>query len=78
MKCLFEMWSCCIFHLISKLYEKAGIIITTNLELSKWVSVLGDTKMTTVLLGRVTHHCSIIETKNDLYRFNQSRQKALK
>ncbi len=54
-----------MFHLISKLYEKTCVIMTTNLEPSEWVSVFGDAKMITVLHDRVTHHYSIIETKID-------------
>ena len=62
-----------LFHLLSKLYKRKGVVINKNLEFAEWANVFVDARMITALLNRLTHLCHIVETGNDYCRFPSSR-----
>jgi DNA replication protein DnaC len=61
-----------LFQFISQRYEQSSLIITSNLEFSRWVDVFGDPALTTALLDRLTHHSHILLFDGDSYRFRQT------
>jgi DNA replication protein DnaC len=61
-----------LFQFCSERYQRSSMILTTNLEFSKWKEVFGDAQMTGALLDRITHHCHILECHGESYRFKQS------
>jgi len=60
-----------LFQFISSRYETGSLIITSNLEFSRWVEVFGDPAITAALLDRLTHHSHILLFDGDSHRFRE-------
>jgi len=61
-----------LFQAFAERYLKGSMLITSNLEFSRWLEVFGDERMTGALLDRLTHHCHVLEFNGDSYRFKES------
>ena len=61
-----------LFQIISDCYEKKSLIITTNLEFSKWVNIFYDEQMTAALIDRLVHHSHLLIFDGDSYRIKNS------
>jgi DNA replication protein DnaC len=65
-----------LFQFVTERYETTGsILLTTNLEFSRWEEVFGDVALTTALLDRLTHRSHIVAFQGESYRFRESRQR---
>ncbi len=64
-----------LFQFCFERYEKGSLIITTNLEFSRWGGGVGDNALTVALLDKVTHHAHAIPFTGESYRFKESKQK---
>ena len=67
-----------LFQVCAERYLKGSLLVTSNLEFSRWVEVFGDERMTGALLDRLTHRCHVLEFNGDSHRFKESlkRQEA--
>jgi DNA replication protein DnaC len=63
-----------LFTFCSELYERAAVLVTTNLKFADWTQVFGDERLTAALLDRLTHHAHILELVGESYRFRQRMQ----
>ncbi|MCL6559263.1 MAG: IS21-like element helper ATPase IstB [Firmicutes bacterium] len=61
-----------LFQFLSSRHERGSVIITTNLEFAQWTEVLGDERLTTALLDRLTHRAHILVMNGESYRFKES------
>jgi DNA replication protein DnaC len=62
-----------LFQFFSELHERQSVLVTTNLEFSRWVDVFGDPGMTAALLDRLTYKTRIIVTDHESYRLRQAK-----
>lgn len=64
-----------MFQLVSALYERVAMIVTTNLKFTDWTQVFGEERLTVALLDRLTHKAHIIEFVGESYRFRERKQR---
>jgi DNA replication protein DnaC len=62
-----------LFTFISQRYQRASLLITTNLPFTEWTQVFQDTRLLGALLDRLTHHCHILEFRGESHRFRHSQ-----
>lgn len=64
-----------LFQVIADAYEQRSLIITTNLEFSRWGTVFGDDNMAAAIIDRLVHHGRLLQFRGDSYRVNHALMK---
>lgn len=64
-----------LFQFVAERYESGSVLITSNLDFSRWQEVFGDAALTTALLDRLTHRAYILVFQGESYRFRESRRR---
>ncbi|NYG18050.1 ATP-binding protein [Arthrobacter psychrochitiniphilus] len=56
------------FQLVSSCYERASLILTSNLAFSRWADVFGDATIASAIIDRIVHHAEVINLSGNSYR----------
>jgi DNA replication protein DnaC len=64
-----------LFQVVSECYEQRSVIITTNLEFSKWVNIFYEEQMTAAMIDRLVHHSYLLVFDGQSYRIKNSLMK---
>jgi len=67
-----------LFQVFADRYERASLLVTSNLPFSEWNQVFQGERMTAALLDRLTHRCHVFQMNGESYRFRESRKNAKK
>ena len=59
------------FRLLSRRYERASLIITSNKSFGDWQELFGDAVIATAILDRLLHHCKVVNIKSHSYRLRK-------
>jgi DNA replication protein DnaC len=72
-----ELGAHCFFQLISRRYQKASIIFTSNKSYGEWGDIFRDHVIAAAILDRVLHHCTTVNIKGDSYRIKDRKRQGL-
>ena len=64
-------------QLVSRRYERAAMLVTSNRAVSEWRAVFGDSVVGTAILDRLLHHSHVITVRGDSYRLREKRRSGL-
>jgi len=67
----------CFFQLVSRRYEKASMIFTSNKSFGEWGDIFRDHVIASAILDRILHHCTTVNIKGESYRLKERRRHGL-
>jgi DNA replication protein DnaC len=65
------------FRLLTRRYEKASTVITSNKSFVDWGEIFNDQVLATAILDRLLHHSTTLNIKGESYRLREKRKAGL-